>query len=67
MPTKIDAPRAWGALVTGPKRKRLMNWAEMIASDITVDPECEAVRVRILRESDYRKLLKAARKGGMSV
>jgi hypothetical protein len=55
MKPKIDTARAWGCL---DKDRRLFPWAdETINDDSYVH-----TRVRIIRERDYRKLVKAASK-----
>lgn len=52
---KIDAPRAWGREQDG----KLINAA--YRSSETWGPYDEIVPVRILKEADYRKLLRAWR------
>ena len=54
---KLDAPRAWGMVNSEGK----LMWSAY-PKQIQWSPWIEAVPVRILRESDYRKLLKEAKR-----
>lgn len=60
---RIDAPRAWGTVaVVTDGRGRVTHRLCAEAADWKGYYPAGQVRVRILRESDYRKLLKEARR-----
>lgn len=66
---RIDAPRAWGTVYepSGELDDRAWNAPEKNLRRIKVDTGfriwyVRPIRVRILRESDYRRLLKEARR-----
>jgi len=56
MPIKIDAPRAWGWRFAG----ELSDQAHWDGND-SINGREMRVRVRIMRESDFRKIMAAVR------
>jgi len=66
--TKVEAVAAWAFEIDNPTedRKELCYWALPNKIDLLREslpsPEAKPVKVRIIRDSDYRRLLRSKRK-----